>query len=463
MIKTPVKIYTQNLDAGQNHGWKKNLWLIVPFDKKALMKLWPVIDRNPELEDYQNNLSVSFTEKTFITTFEIAPPLLSDWQKFLKEQLKSAFPNHDNQADFHKVYRIYNLNGLKKDELPTPREIKVFVNSLGSIHRQWRDEVSLPVQALFVTLNKKGDWNPLEQLTSEDDKKILGDITVDLLTDDWREELVTIAFNVPKDQSLQIMLNSKIEKSLTLGDPKILKDSLKLQGFSVICEKVIESNIQTWEKNEPKALLLASYTLKALELTEDSSLERSWGILTKAMEKVTVIPLLDAKEFEGLITLDQRIERNDYTTRIIEILKKSNAHINATNIKIWFVGIISLFEKLNERELQLFRQKFLINFSPDMYLTFMGLVSQKENLENYFSLFSPSVPQDLITQELAKTSSEGKLNNIHFSIVKTMEKLGFDWPWDVLINSLNTRLTLYPSPHQPSFGHRNIRAQAMAA
>lgn len=447
----------------QKHDWKKNLWLIVPFDKKALIKLWPETDANPPSPDFQNNLSISFTEKTFIAAFEIAPPLLSDWQKYLKEQLGRAFPNHDIPGDFHKVYRIYNLNGLKKDELPTPREIKVFVNSLGVIHRQWKDEISLPVQALFVTLNKKGDWNPFEQLTSEDDKKILGDITVDLLSANWREELATIAFNVPKDQSLQILLNSKIEKSLTLGDPKILQDSSKLQGFSVIFEKVIESNIQTWEKNEPKVLLLASYVLKTLQLIEDSSLESSWEILEKAVQKLKTIPLLEIKEFEGLITLDQRIESDVYTSHVIEILMKSTTHINVSNVNLWFEGIVSLFQKLNERELQVFRNKFQITFSPDMYLTLIGLLSQKYNLEVFFGLFVPAFPKNAITQELAKTSSEGKLNNIHFPIVKTMQKLGLDWPWDVLINSLNTRLTVIPPPYRNSLVHRNIRNQAVSA
>jgi hypothetical protein len=72
-----------------NYYWKKNLWLLIPFDKPGLERLWK--------NDKDRKCTVtSFTEKTFQITFETPLPILSDWKLYFENQFKHAFSNYSN-------------------------------------------------------------------------------------------------------------------------------------------------------------------------------------------------------------------------------------------------------------------------------------------------------------------------------------------------------------------------------
>ncbi len=129
---------------GQSHDQFLRLWLLIPFDERGIRRLWNESDLQANDE-----LTRSFTEKTFQIKFRVSPPVLSDWHEFFKNQLKVAFPDH-GEDDFHLIYRIYDLRMLAGTHAPTPREMKLFINSIGALHRQWKDDIPLPVQALYT-------------------------------------------------------------------------------------------------------------------------------------------------------------------------------------------------------------------------------------------------------------------------------------------------------------------------
>ncbi len=134
-----------DLGARRGSDWLPRLWLLVPFDPTALRRLWPEnnkvegddLNGVAPLSAGRDGIADSFADKTFQLTFRVSPPLLSDWSQFFIEQLKIAFPSGHDDNEFHKIYRLYDLKRLGGARPPTPRDIKLFVNRVGVIHRQW--------------------------------------------------------------------------------------------------------------------------------------------------------------------------------------------------------------------------------------------------------------------------------------------------------------------------------------
>jgi hypothetical protein len=299
-----------DFDARRSTTCFTRLWLLVPFDELAIKKLW-VSD-----QEESPDLGQSFVDKTFQTIFRVSPPVLSDWQDFLNAQLKAAFPVH-NPEDFHRVYRIYDLCAVSGKEPPTPRDIKLFVNCVGAIHRQWQDEISLPLQALYALLSK-GDKNLADELALKTDEVVLANVPVDMVGADWRESLAAIHFNVPKDTALQVMLGGRITECIMSGDGDKLGQLASIKGFTRVLEKQIEAYKANWAGPETRSLAIAALNLSTLSQIDDPSLNRSWHILCDSTKAVEQWSEFDKRVGAGLIEV---IKRSPSSALVDSILK----------------------------------------------------------------------------------------------------------------------------------------------
>ncbi|MFH1634871.1 MAG: P-loop NTPase fold protein, partial [Chloroflexota bacterium] len=104
----------------QELKWLERLWVIIPYDRDSLQRLW-------KNDDDGSPLSVSFLDKRFQIRFEVPPLVLSNWSEYLRSLLIEAFPDHD-KAEFHTTYRVYDQYLVNIGESPTPRDLKIFVN-----------------------------------------------------------------------------------------------------------------------------------------------------------------------------------------------------------------------------------------------------------------------------------------------------------------------------------------------
>ena len=119
-------------DNPRNSDWLSRFWLLVPFDRSALQRLWNTNENGPD------DLVTAFVNKSFQIEFRVSQPVLSDWKKFFLQQLMQAFPEHAKNTDeLNAIYRLFRLKGLPADRPLTPRDIKLFINKIGALHRQW--------------------------------------------------------------------------------------------------------------------------------------------------------------------------------------------------------------------------------------------------------------------------------------------------------------------------------------
>jgi len=426
-------------DSGE--GWQKRLWLIVPFDTSALNRLW-----NYEADkSITKELVHAFADKSFQVRFDVAPPVLSTWKAFLEEQLRRALPDHDPN-DFHSIYLLYHLKGLP-GRLPTPRDIKVYVNSIGALHRQWQDEISLPAQALYVLMSKDEPRFD-EKLSKEEVLEPYTRQIVSLVGDDYREALAAIHFNVTKEKSLQVLMGQLVRKALSEGNLEELKEREKIPGFPQVIEHVIGEDCFSWIKAESSTIGIVANALAQLTQQNDPSLQRSWHLLCDAASNIESWSLLDQDTGNGIAQLIRRRSHSDFVRRIVAALSKSPAGdekepqaVDPVKINSWLQGVTNVLKTVNEvGHTALAKEYFSVTGNAPTYVSAISqLASMPESiaLQTYFK---PGIGAKGVIEELVRIAKEGKFNESYSAAVKIMFGIDRAWQWPELVNSLNARL-----------------------
>jgi hypothetical protein len=215
----------------------RRFWLVVPIDADVLDSLWA------REKDGVGGLAGAFVEKTFQAVLVVPEARLSAWQGYLTKRLGEALPHHD-PLDFHSVYQVYRRS-LPASATPTPRDIKVFVNRLATVHAVWGHRISLPRQALYTVIEKRNI--PIDDF--------LFDRVDSLRVDQFREivqaegllaDLAAIALNVEPQLAMQSILGPEVADALTGGDAERTQRLSEFEGFGLVCEDVVYRSIADW-------------------------------------------------------------------------------------------------------------------------------------------------------------------------------------------------------------------------
>lgn len=194
----------------QTHGspiWSRQLWTLVPYDPAAISNHW---EDAPQSEAAACGTTTgSFLDKSFQIRFAVPRPVLSDWKAFLMELLTAAFPDHD-EDDFHMAYRVYDDWKRKSKQSPAPRDLKLFVNQIGAVVRQWGREFPFSHVAYFVLHCREVDPAIIRLQSGEipdiDSKRLLGDSLV--------SSLAGMLFNTSPKKAMELLLGDKISDAL---------------------------------------------------------------------------------------------------------------------------------------------------------------------------------------------------------------------------------------------------------
>lgn len=142
--------------AFQSEPWFRRLWVLVPVAKQlgVLKRSGDEPKGSPE-EPVASNVQPGapdwvFLDKVFQVKFELPPPSLKRWTKFLRKLCQDAFSNSTLEADA--IVRLY-VNETH-GRVPTPRDLVRFVNDLVGMRLQmrlqWGQQFSLIELAAFT-------------------------------------------------------------------------------------------------------------------------------------------------------------------------------------------------------------------------------------------------------------------------------------------------------------------------
>ncbi len=218
--------------------WER-LWTILPYDFEGLKNLWRSKSNNNKSrnsagiyqgEDTSNSeetvtenclgSQLSMIEKKIPVRFFVPPVILSEWKTYFNNVFLKAFPSHKKDVD--SVFNIFLISLNHKFATPTPREIIHFINLMGSFHRIFSDdEVEFTSIAYYACLLRNG-------LCSSKIKDLLEssmippEETLILLSNNVREDLAMIIFNLDKQKSCQIIWSEELIRILKVNEPEKL-------------------------------------------------------------------------------------------------------------------------------------------------------------------------------------------------------------------------------------------------
>ena len=429
-------------DSNNAAGWKSHLWLLVPFDKDALTRIWHFADE----QSSSKQVVQSFIDKSFQIIFNVASPVHTAWKDFLMCQLEDALPEHTNHNpdDFHTVYRLYRLCGITNNKFPTPRDLKLFVNNIGALYRQWHDEIPLPIQALYVILQRKGNHNFENELR---DDEIVGDKERQLIDSKYKRYLAALHFNVPIEMSLQILMAPRIEAALRDGDIDDMNKICELEGFAQVCEMVLEENCPDWSRSGGRDICIAADTLSALEQIDDASWRSIWDLLCLSIGQIPFLGEIDDKIGNGLRQLLRHQPNNDFAKSIIMLTGKSASRfddsiqsIEHDSLDNWLKGIFAVLMELHETDRQnMIDEHFWIYGSASNYIEIISRL----NANPVWNIMQPYFKTKAESNEVI-IALTGKAHDQKFydyrKCAETMLQTGQKWQWENFIPTLILQL-----------------------
>ncbi|MGH9900773.1 MAG: P-loop NTPase fold protein, partial [Pyrinomonadaceae bacterium] len=372
-----LQTFLQHKPEGQRRAgdeqspWHKRLWTLVLYDAKALRLLWEkrgdgrdkeappqhtggdraaaggqsvaagkdgeqntegrpaagegvVAKGNGAGSEARNGggeIAASFIDKSFQIRFEVAPPLLSNWRDFLKECLKQAFPGHrQNNAELHRVYRVMFIDRVSTNRpAPTIRELKLYVNQIGALHRQiaarhrcgGAEGFTLPLLAYYVLLRRRDvdvvDGVLKKKLPEADFAALLGAHAGD--------KLAALFYNVKPSLARQIMLDDPVKRALQEKDKVgLLSYAGDPAAFWVVMEKIIDNE---WLQGESASIARAAYCLDSDDLLKGANRE----VLEKFRALAGRVPSwspLDDDRAEGIAALINIFKDREFTASLLD-------------------------------------------------------------------------------------------------------------------------------------------------
>ncbi len=196
--------------------WFDKIWIIVPYDPDGLSRLW---DRNPD--NIEHNTSKSFFDKCFQLRLEVPKPIFSGWEKFARDMIDHALEDWA-QNDKDELIRILRITRKSLDDVPTPREIKNYINQAGFLASQWGAIMPISSIAYYVCRRE------LENKSVNDIKaKLVKNELIDsthkaLLPESCVKDLSGLVFGVAPEKGVQLLLEPEIAAALKNADEKKL-------------------------------------------------------------------------------------------------------------------------------------------------------------------------------------------------------------------------------------------------
>mgnify|MGYP006284666593 CR=1 FL=1 len=223
------------------------LWVVVPYDPVAIEQLWA--DR----EGGGDGLARAFKEKTFQIRYRVSPPLASKWESYFKKCLSMAMPDTtDTERDaMYTVFRVKALPAYGRG-IPTPREMKVFINRAVALAQQNYPKVPLPEIALYAAL-ELADEGLLDNLA--EGKPERSEFLADILDSDWRRCLAAIHYGVKPERAEEVLFTPKLRQVLRDGDADKMTSLLAKSGAAECCRTFLQTRAHDYGFQE---VLIAS-------------------------------------------------------------------------------------------------------------------------------------------------------------------------------------------------------------
>ncbi len=418
----------------EESNWKQKTWLVVPFDPTALGGLWSNNEGQPA------PIGQAFRDKTFQVEFRVPPLVLSNWREYLMAQLRKAMPDHPEE-DFDIVFRIHRSQNAKKGTV-TPRDVKVFVNKLGSLHRQWQHQFPLGVQAAYAAI-LDSSWD-IVKMASDTSAAVWLQLPAELRTLDTCKMLAAMKYGVDADKALQVLVGPKIGTGFDAGSfDGLIDDEVEAEWFAIELESHLHQLLEEGALSSRMKAAGAIANLQRLETRYRESMLRDIAYRFTTLESMND---LDPASRDGLAAILQaRTEQTFHANVLVSVLNGA-ATIDAadgisrrTRALGWFLIVKGLIQIVLEYHPSISVPNLLADKEWFLLEIYTELANESNN---WLPLFDPGQHLPQVVGELESIIENGLLDRKYAAALKTIVRYEKTWPTEPIATKLENRLNL---------------------
>ncbi|MBU8932802.1 MAG: KAP family NTPase [candidate division Zixibacteria bacterium] len=457
-VWSTMKTFLENSSI-DSETWSGRVWLIVPFAPTAAERLWNGdTSKGKENGDAaersgRGGLAVSFIEKTFQVSFHVPAPVLSNWEEYFMTMLRQALPDEKDDERLHLVGRVFSHKKVKGVEAPTPREIKVFINRVGALYRQWHSDIKLPVLALYAAI--ENDKGLVEKLRTENES-IAGQVLPPYLGDDYLRLLAAVHYNVQPDEADHVLLGPKLVNIIESNQAEEFSKMRALTGFEGVLERSVEERVAYWITEDRSTIAWL-----ACQLDDGGEMGRSarntWDILCRTAKKVGAWQYIDEHIGMGLVQLLKHWkEDSDFAAKVLDAISMTEpepAEDDQTGGSVaaepWLKSCALVQEWVLDRfGSDIVSQHFRCPGDAKMYLAIVSHAIDGGFSPSLIGNLRPKVPASDIVEEITKVVADGKYSATMRKVVENLAAMKIGCPWESLTKAAFTR-TQAPNELEP--------------
>jgi len=310
-LQTFLQYRSQN-----SNGWTPQVSILVSYDPRGLHMLWG-----------ERDIENSFVDKSFQLRFQVPPLLLSNWRAYLMTLLRLALPDH-TEEDFLSVYKVLSVC-FAGEEPPTPRGLKLCVNQIGTLHRQWQHEFPLAHLACYAALQRLSHDLRIDLLAGKHPNESIASL---FPPGQLTNSLAGLTFNVHAEQGVQLLLANPIFSAFIQDQPIALRELSTNHGsnFWAVLESVA---LMRMGDLQPSQVTTIARCLEASELSDSKhpAISSVIGRLRSKLVRITSWEPLDEQRCRGLSAACRLCGDRGTSFAIVESLRETIGGANDTH------------------------------------------------------------------------------------------------------------------------------------
>ncbi len=451
-IWSTLRVFMDCWENKEKHEWTDRSWLLVPYDRSAVNHLWGQLDNDPDEEEAKKNTetspgtSAAFLDKTFQIRFEVPPLISADWKCYLIGLLNIAFADHNDTDEQHNTYRLSSLLAEEKGRPPTPRHLKLYVNDIGALRRQFHDKFPLHHLAYYTILRRSGVSirnGLLHGLIPEAKYQ-------NTLGDKITESLAAICFNtLDIDKALDLLLAAPIQSALQNGNATELSDLSKRQGFWDVAETAIIDAPSHWDGDQSIASAAISAILASdITMVQITASKSTIPLFVDKIMQSTHWHSLDKTTAKGLSDSLSLLNTASQATEISRVLTNFETPDVAEtetetpdSIKEWVSSLVDVLKTCLELKHAGAVGKISTSATVNSLIYVMAELNQHASVKQLWSKLAPSFIDDNFLSKLLPTVSSPYWTNQQADAAAFLLASKTRATWKNLNQSINAALS----------------------
>lgn len=370
--------------------------VILPIDSKSIEHMFSI----GISEDHGRRLANSFINKTFDVTFDVPPPVMSDWKSYLNHKMSYALGTHFSEERYFRTSQFLEAWFDKTSTYITPREINKALNKIVALLMQWENfNISYETIAYF-SINRDLISRSISAEVSRTDSPLAR------FESDWARQLAALHFGVDVDHAAQVLMTGPIRSAFLTGEASDLEPYRNVSGFGDIFESVT-ANLPSDEKRPaPNFEIITNAASLLMQQGDDGVWQASaWKNLVGAFNEIDqiVFPELFA---ERIPVLFDRVDGDDaasFAHNVEAMIDKIISAVGSTRDDIQKIGEVGALLINFAKKNHLRDPIFDLTGTADEYLTRLGQISSAAETQRRVRT---SAKLEQIAEELVRRISD---------------------------------------------------------